>query len=281
MGGLLPTQTSALVRITFDDLALVQFGITPTFLAGSQDVAPTFKSLGTISLKPGERFTTDLIANDPNQVPIAIRLQNLVDGNADGLSAQIDSLGRLTISPSPTQIGTHTFTLVARQGNLVVRQDVTVNVIPDPITDTRVSGVILGTDGIVLAGVVVAVGNTTATTNALGEFTLTLPVGETSKVLKVVEQMAATGISHSGFSTALTTLLGHNLYGGANNQLVQAIKIPLIDFNRATSIDSTHQFTVTDSQLPQVTLNIQSGSLVDSLGQPTTALVSLASPKRR
>jgi hypothetical protein len=41
----------------------------------------------------------------------------------------------LTIAPSPTHIGTHTFTLVARQGNLFVKQDVTVNVVPDPITD--------------------------------------------------------------------------------------------------------------------------------------------------
>jgi hypothetical protein len=123
----------------------------------------------TLNLKLFD-ITTDLIASDPNQIPIAIGLENLVDGNADGLSAQIDSFGHLTIAPSPTQIGTHTFTLVARQGNLFVTRDVTVNVIRDPITDTRVSGVIQGTDGAVLAGVVIAVGNTTATTNALGEF---------------------------------------------------------------------------------------------------------------
>jgi hypothetical protein len=128
IGGLLPTQKSALIRVTFDDLALTQFNITPTFLTGSQDLAPTFKTFDTITLKPGERFTTELIANDPNHVPIAIGLQNRIDGNADGLSAQIDSLGRLVINPSPTQIGTHTFTLVARQGNLFTMRDVTVNV---------------------------------------------------------------------------------------------------------------------------------------------------------
>jgi Dockerin type I domain len=94
-GGIVPSQESALIRVTFDDLALTQFSLTPTFLIGSQDVAPTFKSFGAITLKPGERFTTDLIANDPNQIPISIGLQNLVDGNAHGLSAQIDSLGRL------------------------------------------------------------------------------------------------------------------------------------------------------------------------------------------
>jgi hypothetical protein len=192
------------------------------------------------------------------------------------LSAQIDSLGRLVINPSPTQIGTHTFTLVARQGNLFTTQDVTVNVIPDPILDTRVSGTILGTDGAVLAGVIVGVGNTTTLTNALGEFTLTLPTGATAQILKVTEQLAATGISHSGFSTDLNTLLGHNLYAGSNNQLANPIQVPLIDFNRATSIDSTHQFVVTNSQLPQVALTIGSGSLVDELGQPTTALVSLS-----
>ena len=276
VGGLRPTETSALVRVTFDDLALAQFSLTPTFLTGSQDLAPTFKSLGTISLKPGERFTTDLIATDPNHVPIAIGLENLVDGNADGLSAQIDSLGRLSIAPSPTQIGTHTFTLVARQGNLFVTQDVTVNVVPDPITDTRVSGVIKGTDGAVLAGVVVALGNAIATTNALGEFILTVPGEETASILKVAERLAPTGVSHSGFSTDLNTLLGHNLYSGANNQLADAIRVPLIDFDRATSIDSTHQFIVTNNLLPQVALNIASGSLVDALGQPTTALVSLS-----
>jgi hypothetical protein len=54
IGGLLPTQKSALIRITFDDLALTQFNITPTFLAGSQDLAPTFKSFDTITLKPVE-----------------------------------------------------------------------------------------------------------------------------------------------------------------------------------------------------------------------------------
>jgi hypothetical protein len=210
-GGLLPSQKSALIRIAVDDLALTQFSLTPTFLVGTQDVAPTFKSLTTITLKPGERFTTDLIATDPNRTPISIDLQNLVDSSADGLSTQIDSLNRLTIAPSPTQIGTHTFTLVARQGNLVTTRDITVNVIPGPITSTRVSGTILGTDGTVLAGVVVAVGNTTATTNALGEFTLTLPTTESSRILKVVEQLAPTGVSHSGFSTELTTLLGHTL----------------------------------------------------------------------
>jgi YD repeat-containing protein len=275
-GGLLPTQTSASVRVTFDDLALTQFSLTPTFLVGSQDVAPTFKSLGTITVKPGERFTTDLIATDPNNVPIGIGLENIVSGNADGLSAQIDSLGQLTIAPSPTQIGTHTFTLTARQGNLFVTQDVTVNVVSDPITTTRVSGKILGTDGTVLAGAVITLGNAIATTNALGEFTLTVPATETASVLKVTERIAPTGIGHSGFSTDLNTLLGHSLYAGSNNQLVDAILVPLIDFSRAVSVDSTDRFVVTNSLLPQVALTIPSGSLVDAGGQPTTALVSLS-----
>jgi RHS repeat-associated protein len=275
-GGLLPSQESAAVRITLDDPALAQFVLAPMFLAGAPDVAPTLKSLEPISVKPGERFTTDLIATDPNGVPISIGLQDLVDGNAAGLSVEIDNLNRLVIVPSPTQIGTHSFTLVARQGNLVTTQAVTVNVIPDPITDTRVSGVITGTDGAILSGVSISVGNTTVTTDAAGKFTLTLPAGETASTLKVAERFAPVGVSHSSFSTDLKTLLGHNLYTGANNQLASAIRVSLIDYSQAANVDSTHQSIVTNSQLPQAALTIASGSLVDGSGQPTTAKVSLS-----
>ena len=93
--------------------------------------------------------------------------QNLPTGN-------LDSDGTLIFKPSPSQIGSYDFTLVARDGGEVTSKKFNLAVVADTETTTRISGVIQNVGQQPLAGVKVKIGDISTTTNADGSFILTL-----------------------------------------------------------------------------------------------------------
>ena len=154
VGGLAPNQTNTAIRIEFDDLNLVRLDLQPTFLAGAQDVAPTLQALGTINLTPGQVFSIPLIATDPNGAPITIT----VDAKGSLPTGTLTGDNTLIFKPTPAQLGSYTFTLIAKQGLLTTSEIVTVNVIPDAITTTRLSGKVNRDKLTALSGAIVAIG---------------------------------------------------------------------------------------------------------------------------
>ena len=240
VGGLAPRETNKAISITFDDINLVRLALQPTFLAGAPDIAPTLQSLGTINLTPGQVFSIPLIATDPNGAPITIT----VDTKGTLPTGTLTGDNTLVFNPTPEQLGTYTFTLIAKQGLLTTSQTVTLNVIPDTVTTTRLSGKVNRDKTTAFGGAVVEIGGVQTTTNADGSFLIELPTN------------AATTVKINGVTQQLSQLLGHQLYSGVNNQVGSTIYIPTVD----TSGSQTSGNIVTNINLPKVTLTLPNPS---------------------
>ncbi|NEQ48278.1 MAG: hypothetical protein F6K00_33985 [Leptolyngbya sp. SIOISBB] len=90
-------------------------------------------------------------------------------------NSQLEGNGNLVFQPTPNQVGTYDFTVTASDGTTSVSQNVSLTVIPDPLTTTRISGQVLDTDGNPLANLPLELGRLQAVTDAQGYFTITLP----------------------------------------------------------------------------------------------------------
>jgi RHS repeat-associated protein len=264
-GGLGVGEVSTTIQVTFSDPSLIQFGLKPVFLAGAADVPLTLNNLGTLTVKPGEKLALPLIGTDPNGDPIVLSIEST--GNLP--TGKLTADHNLVFNPRPDQIGTYTFTLIAKQGNLVTKQNVTLNVIPDPVQTTRISGVIQGSNKAPLAGLNVNVGGTIATTGTDGSFTIELPTTNTNTTLTV------SGNGYSPITGQFSTLLGHDLYGGTNNQLERPISLLNIDPNSGTTITPTLTQTITTAALPLAAINIGANTAINANGQPYTGKLNL------
>jgi YD repeat-containing protein len=96
------------------------------------------------------------------------------------------------------------------------------------------------------------------TTNSDGSFSLVLP-DDTATTVKI-----------NGVAQQLSVLLGHQLYAGADNQIATTIYAPTIDTS-ATQINGT---TVTNSSLPQVSLQLPTAVAGIGIGSVSPALVA-------
>src|SRR5205807_195956 len=80
--------------------------------------------------------------------------------------------GTLMFAPAPGDVGTYPFTVMVSNGAFQVSQPGTLTVTPDPVTTTRISGVIQNIGQQPLAGATIQVGTVTTTTAADGSFSL-------------------------------------------------------------------------------------------------------------
>jgi RHS repeat-associated protein len=264
-GGLAAGEVSTAITVTFSDPSLIQFGLNPVFMAGAADVPLTLNNLGTLTVRPGEKLALPLIGTDPNGDPIVLSIEST--GNLP--TGKLTADHNLVFNPRPDQIGTYTFILIAKQGNLVTKQNVTLNVIPDPIVTTRISGVIQGTNAAPLAGLTINVGGTLATTGTDGSFTLELPPTNTATTLTV------SGNGYSSLTGKFTTLLGHDLYSGTNNQLGQPISVLSVDPASGITSNPTQIQTITAAGLPLAAVTIDANTATDANGQPYSGKLTL------
>lgn len=269
-GGLSPQEISKSVQIIIDNPNLANFSLKPVFLAGAADVAPQLANIGTINLKPGQKWEIPLIESDANGYPITVSIKS--DGELP--AGEIASNNHLAFSPTPDQIGTYKFTLVAKQGKLVTTQEVTVNVVPDPVTTTRISGVLQDTNQAAIAGAIIDVGGVQTTTQNDGSFILELPNQNVSNVLKINGQNLG-GKAYGTLNESLSLLLGHDLYAGFNNQIEKTIYVPLIDPANATTIDPTQTQSIGSINLQGAKLTIAANSALDANNNPYTGNLSL------
>ena len=170
-GGLAAGALSDAVEITVSNLEQLQLILTPQVLVGGPNQAPVLEPIDPIEVMPGQRIEIPLTAVDPNgdRVTYSLRTDtNLPNGRLDGT-------GTLSFEPTPNDIGTYSFTVIASDGAESVKQTVTLNVVPDPITTTRISGRVLDTHGTPLANLPIELGRLQTVTDAEGYFILTIP----------------------------------------------------------------------------------------------------------
>lgn len=132
---------------------------------------PEFSAIGALSVMPGQRLEVPLVATDGNGDPITFSIMSA----APLPTGMLETNSKLVFTPSPAEVGSYEFTVVASDGIAKVSQQVTLDVVADPVNTTRISGRVLDVDGTPIAGVPVSLARITVMTDQDGNFTLELP----------------------------------------------------------------------------------------------------------
>ncbi|MBE9065012.1 peroxidase family protein, partial [cf. Phormidesmis sp. LEGE 11477] len=135
------------------------------------DLAPIFESIEPLTVTAGQKIEIPLTATDPEGQIVTYSFKS----EGDLPTGRLDGSGRLIFEPTPNQIGTYDFTLVATDGVNETTQQVSLTVAPDPDTTTRISGQILDTEGNPLANLPLALGRLQVVTDENGYFTFVVP----------------------------------------------------------------------------------------------------------
>lgn len=234
--------------------------------------APVFPPIGPLTVMPGGKLDVTLAATDPDGDTVMFSL------TSDGLlpTGELDSMGHLSFAPMPDEIGSYQFTLAASDGQLETAQNVTLNVTADPVTTTRLSGVLLKTNQQPLAGVTMEVGPVTAVTAADGTFLLdfgaALPISDT---LKVRTELLTGPETYPFIAEKLAYLLGHEVFANVNNVITRPIWLPALDMANAKQINPMQDMTVTTAAIPGMSVFIKAGTLMNQQGTPFNGLLSI------
>ncbi|MDJ0674655.1 MAG: FG-GAP-like repeat-containing protein [Calothrix sp. MO_167.B42] len=265
-GGLNPQGISDAVQIVFDNPSLTRFELQPVFLTGGEEQPPQLAPIASQRVMPGERLEIPLIATDPNGDPITFSL----DADTPLPNGELTGDGTLIFTPSPDDVGTYNFTVVASAGGVDVTQDVTLVVEPDPITTTRISGVIQNTDQAPLGGVVIELGGVQTTTDSNGYFQLEFDGELPSDTLKIRGEQLTGDEAYPFIAEKLPLVLEHEVYQGVNNVISRPIYLPALDTANAVTVDPNTDTTVTTSTIPGASVFVAAGSLDDQQGNPFT-----------
>lgn len=271
-GGLLEGGISDAVQVVFDNPNLLNLDLQPQVLVGGVNQAPVLEAITVPQLMPGEVLKLPLQATDPDGDPITYSLRS--EGALP--IGMLRGDGTLEFRPAPDQIGTYTFTIVASDGALETTQEVTLEVLADPITTTRISGVIANVDQQPLAGVRVEIAGVEGTTAADGSFTLEFVGDLPGDTLKIYPDDINTATEVYPFiAEKLPLVLGHDPYGGVNNVIDRPIYLPVLDIANGQVIDPTQDTTVTTATIPGAAVTVAAGSLLDQQGNPFDGVLSI------
>ena len=269
--GLDTGETSAPVEVVFANPNLVQFSAIGEILVGGPNSAPTFEAVGSLTVMPGSKLEVPLIATDPDGDMVTYQIQS----DQTLPTGKLSGNGTLSFAPTPDEIGTYTFNLIATDGAATTTQEVTLTVEPDPVTTTRVSGTIENTAQEPLAGVVVELGDLQATTAADGTFTIEVAGPLPDDTLKVLGQDIAGSVTYPFIAEKLPLVLERDVYSGYNNVISRPIYLPPIDTANAVTIDPNSDVTVTTAAIPGAAVEVAAGSLLDQQGSPYTGELSI------
>jgi len=281
-GGLDAGAISDPVEITLNNPNFQKFSLIATAIAGGANQAPNLAAIETINVKVGEKFKLPLTATDSDGDPISFAIKS----STPLPTGKITGNGTLEISPTPAEIGTYNFTLVASDGELETTRLVTVNVIPSTAGLTRISGVIQNTNQQPLEGVLVGLGDLRAITAADGSFEilrLELPSPAGAGLPEIVPpdtlQIYGDGITgednYPYIAEKLPLLLEHEVYSNVNNVISRPIYLPPIDTANGKIINPAADTTVTTAAIPKASVFVKAGSLKDVDGTPYTENLSI------
>jgi RHS repeat-associated protein len=265
-GGLGSGAISGAIRVEINDPNLQVFSFKPVVLQGAAEPIPDLTALRNLTVKVGEKLD---FALDPNLAFSIAATGNLPTGSITGDS-------HLIFRPAPTQVGTYDFTLIARNGAVETRQAITLTVVPDPVTTTRVTGVIADTNQAGIAGVLVEFAGQQATTDGAGKFELVVPAGAAGDTLKVYGQrIQGGGVTYPFIAEKLPLLLGHDVYQGVNNDIDRPIYLPTIDVSTGTTIIPYVQTIATNPNLVGAQVTVDANSLYDKNGNAFEGVLSI------
>ena len=202
--------------------------------------------LETLSVMPGDRLAIDLTERIPNSQNATFSLASDVPMP----NGMLEGNGILVINPSTDEIGTYNFSITASTDTGNTTQDFRLEVVADPITTTRISGVIANTSEQPLAGVVIELGSLQTLTDATGKFTLEIPGDLPSDTLKIRGEGITGNVTYPFIAEKLPLLLGRDPLTGVNNVIARPIYLPPIDMGNAVTIDPNADTTVTTDNIP-------------------------------
>jgi YD repeat-containing protein len=243
---------------------LMRFALRPQVLVGPPNQAPAFTAVGPLTVMPGHRLEVPLTATDPDGDPVTFALRAAGPLPTGTLGAD----GRLVFVPAPGQGGTYPLTLVASDGVRETTQAVSLTVAADPITSTRISGVIQNTSRQPLAGVPVTIGTVEVMTAADGSFQLNFPGALPSDTLKVHAERLTGPVVYPFIAEKLPLMLEHDVFPGVNNVISRPIFLPPLDTASARMIDPARDTTVTTAAIPGASVFVRAGTLRDQMGGP-------------
>jgi RHS repeat-associated protein len=263
-GGLAGGAISDAIRVVINDPTLAAFSFKPVVLQGAAAPLPDLSSLATLTVKVGDKI--DIPLSGELAIKTGIKLP----------TGAITGDSHLVFKPSPDQVGSYSFTLIARNGGTETTQNVTLNVVADPITTTRVTGIIADTSQAGLANVLVELAGYQATTDAAGKFTIILPDSSAGDTLKIYGQrIQGGGVTYPFIAEKMPLLLGHDLYRGTNNQIDRPIYLPTIDLSTGTTVNPGAQTFVTNPRLAGAKVDVAAGSLFDKSGNAFAGIMTI------
>jgi hypothetical protein len=243
---------------------LVAFSFKPVVLQGAAAPLPDLSSLSVLTVKVGDKI----------DIPLAGELA--IKTGVKLPTGAITGDSHLVFTPAPDQVGSYSFTLIARNGGTETTQNVTLNVVADPITTTRVTGIIADTSQAGLAGVLVELSGYQATTDATGKFTIVLPDSSAGDTLKVYGQrIQGGGITYPFIAEKMGLLLGHEIYRSVNNQIDRPIYLPTVDVSTGTTVNPGAETFVTNPRLAGAKVDVAAGSLFDKSGNAFAGIMTI------
>jgi RHS repeat-associated protein len=270
-GGLDAHSRSAEVNLTISNPLALPLNLRPIVYSAGVNTAPVVNDPGPLSVIAGGYLEADFSAVDADGdlVRYAIRSEG-------GLPiAKLTATGLMTITPAPGQEGSYSFDLVVSDGVGETVLPVSLTIVSDTRTTTRLSGVVLSTESEPLSGIPIELGNDSTTTAADGRFELTVSLGSTADAL-LVRGEAHTGVAVYPFiAEKIPLLLGRDLYQGSANVIGRPIYLPALDVAGGQAIDPDSNTTVTTAAIPGAAVFIEAGSLKDQLGQPFRGVLSI------
>ena len=221
---------------------------------------------------PGARVEVQLSASDADGDSLTFAIDSEVTLPRGMLAGNV-----LSFEPTIADVGSYQFTVLASDGKESTPQQVTLEVIEDPVVGTRISGRILTTASGPLVGVRVSVGNVEDFTSADGSFELGFGNGALPGDTLRVQANELGGAETYPFIAEKLPLLfgGRDVIPGVNNVINRAIYLPALDIAHGVTIDPATDVTVTTPMIPGIELRVAAGTLMDTQGNPFTGNLSI------
>ena len=274
-GGLRPNFSTGKVLVEFANPTGIPFVIETEVIVGAPNQTPTIAPVTPITLFPGDALEVPLDVTDADGDVVTLTID--ADGPMPTTTLRADQT--LVFEPRPDEIGTYLFQVIASDGAASSSQTIEVTVVADPVTTTRLSGVILNTDEQPLANIPIELGSFQTTTDSQGRYTLDFGsfVPGPDDAL-IVRGEAFVGSETYPFIAEKLHLLTEEVFAGQNNVLLRPIYLPALDVANGVTINPAVDTTVSVALVPgeaEAEVFVEAGTLLDQSGNPFTGILSI------
>ena len=277
-GGLFPMGRSGRVQISFSNPDAVRFFQEPIVRVNTPNAAPTLAAIDPQTVVPGEVLALTLAGTDTDGDLLSYFVSShmpLPTGEQDG--------NVLYFAPAPDEIGSYEFDVVVTDGIDEALQSVRLNVVADPVTTTRVRGVVQNVAQQPLAGVRVTIGALETFTDADGVFFFETAAALPDDAVKIHANELAGDEVYPFIAEKLVLVLEHEVYVGALNDIERPIYLPVLDVAGGSTIDPGQTTVVQQEIAPgeMAAVTVAAGTLKDQNGDAFTGTLSITEVPRQ